>query len=99
MTGVISIFAIAMLIAGLAWLFITMPARKIANILADGAPILLSLVGGMLIVFGRGIIGIPMLAIGLAWWLRARNARRKKRRKALSIIRAASVELEFNRDL
>lgn len=81
------------------WLILINPAHKSAAILASSGPILLITVGGLLTVFRRGAIGVPMIIIGLSWWRRSRATRPagssggKK-----STVRSADLEMELDHD-
>jgi len=59
--------------SGLIWLFLTTPAAKMATFFSNSAPIAITAIGGILTLLGRGIVGVPMVAVGLAWWRRTRG--------------------------
>lgn len=85
---------------GLAWLFVSTPPAKLAMIMNRGVPLLLVAAGGLLIAIGRGGIGIPLAAIGIAWWRKTRpvgtlgagNASKK------STVISAALEMELDHD-
>ena len=81
------------------WLILVNPAQKSAAILMRSGPIFLITVGGLLTVFRRGAIGVPMIIIGLSWWRRSRVARPAGApggRK--STVRSAHLEMELDHD-
>ncbi len=57
------------------WMVLNLPPKKIAALLVNSGPIILMGVGGMLTLFRRGVIGVPLMLIGLSWWRRSRAMR------------------------
>lgn len=81
------------------WLILINPAQKSAAILVSSGPIFLIAVGSLLTVFRRGMIGVPMIVLGLSWWRRTRSARpvpSSGERK--STVRSADLEMELDHD-
>jgi hypothetical protein len=81
------------------WLILINPAHKSAAILINSGPIFLIAVGSLLTVFRRGMIGVPMIVLGLSWWRRTRStqpATSPGGRK--STVRSADLEMELDHD-
>ncbi len=81
------------------WLILVNPAQRSAAILMRSGPILLITVGGLLTVFRRGAIGVPMIIVGLSWWRRSRSSRPAAAsggRK--STVRSIHLEMELDHD-
>ena len=72
MTAIFSALLLVIFIAALVWTFLSVPAAQLASLLSKAVPALLTLIGAVLTLFGRGAIGIPMIAFGVAWWRRTR---------------------------
>lgn len=93
-------FALAVaLIGGLAWGFVSTPAHRLATTLRTGLPLLIAALGGVLILAGRGGIGVPLAAIGLGLWQRGRgvgHAPSAPGRK--STVRSAALEMILDHD-
>ena len=85
---------------GLAWLFLSTPPARMATIVSQGIPLLLVVVGGLLVVFGRGGIGIPLAVIGITWWRRARSVGNLSGGNGgkKSTVRSAALEMELDHD-
>jgi hypothetical protein len=66
------IITLLLLVIAAFWLILTSPAQKTATVLTQGGPIILIVLGGLLILLRRGVIGIPMLILGISWWRRSR---------------------------
>lgn len=63
-----------LLFAGaLFWLFLTTPPKQLANYISKAVPAGLVLFGGLLLLLGRGAIGLPMIVLGYGWWQRTRR--------------------------
>ncbi len=76
-----------------------MPPKKIAALLMSSGPIILMSVGGLLTLFRRGVIGVPLMLLGLSWWRRSRPLRPPTYsggRK--STVRSAYLEMELDHD-
>ncbi len=81
------------------WLILVNPPRKSAAILVNTGPLFLIVTGGLLTVFRRGAIGVPMIVIGLSWWRRSRAARPAASRAGrTSKVRSKHLEMELDHD-
>ena len=74
MTAIFSALLFVIFIAALVWVFLTVPAAQLASLLSKAVPAMLTLTGAVLTLVGRGAIGIPLIAFGIAWWRRSRAA-------------------------
>jgi hypothetical protein len=84
---------------GLSWLILTSPAHKSAAFLTTAGPLILMAVGGLLTLSRRGVIGMPLVFIGLSWWRRNRSRRPATDsggRK--STVRSVNLEMELDHD-
>ncbi|MFT5701305.1 MAG: hypothetical protein ACI8ZB_004196 [Desulforhopalus sp.] len=93
------IILLLFVVGGLFWLVLNNPAHKSAAFLANGGPLILIAVGGLLTLFRRGMIGMPMIFLGLSWWRRNQSRRPTTysgRQK--STVRSASLEMELDHD-
>ena len=93
------IILLLLLGSGLFWLILTIPAHKGAAFLTNAGPIILMAVGGLLTLSRRGVIGMPLVFIGLSWWRRNRSRRPATYsggRK--STVRSVDLEMELDRD-
>lgn len=80
------------------WL-ITIPAQQRAAFLANAGPLLLIAVGGLLTLLRSGVIGIPLVVIGIAWWRRNRSQRPVPSAEGpKSTVRSANLEMELDHD-
>ncbi|MFK5979120.1 MAG: DnaJ domain-containing protein [Rhizobiaceae bacterium] len=62
-------------------------------------PLFLLLVGGMLSLAGRTGLGIPMIAIGVSWWLRNRRAQQIHSSSGrTSTVRTVWLEMQLEHD-
>ncbi len=87
------------LLAALFYLLLTQPAQKSAALLVNGGPLLLIVIGGLLTLFRRGLIGMPLIFIGVTWWRRTRAPQPIKTQGARkSTVRSASLEMELDHD-
>ena len=57
------------------WLIITTPAHKSAAVITRSGPLILIVAGGLLTFLRRGMIGLPLMFIGLSWLRRTRSRR------------------------
>ena len=76
-----------------------MPPQKSAVFLTNAGPIILIVFGGLLTFSRRGVIGVPLILLGLSWWRRSRSMRPPTYsggRK--STVRSASLEMELDHD-
>lgn len=81
------------------WLLLNNPAQKSAAMIITGAPLLLAAVGVLLTLLGRGVVGVPLMILGLSWWRRTRSSRPMtpsggKR----STVSTTTVEMELDHD-
>jgi len=81
------------------WLILTNPAQKSAALLTRGGPFILIVVGALLTLLQRGVIGLPLLILGVSWWRRGRpiqpsgySGGRK------STVRSTHLEMELDHD-
>ena len=80
------------------WL-IRIPAPQRAAFLANAGPLLLITVGGLLTLLRRGVIGIPLVFIGISWWRRNRSQRPVPSAEGpKSTVRSANLEMELDHD-
>lgn len=93
------VFILIGLMAALFFLLLTQPAQKSATILVNGGPWFLIVTGAVLTLLRRGVIGIPLIWIGITWWRRTRTVIPVKPlagRK--STVRSPSLEMELDHD-
>jgi hypothetical protein len=84
---------------GLFWLILTQPAQRSAALLTNGGPLLLMALGCVLTLFRRGVIGLPLIFLGLSWWRRNHSVQRKTKPEGRkSTVRSASLEMELDHD-
>jgi hypothetical protein len=84
---------------GLFWLILTQPAQRSAAFLTNGGPLLLMVLGCVLTFFRRGVIGLPLIFLGLSWWRRNRSVQRTTKSEGRkSTVRSASLEMELDHD-
>ncbi len=96
---VFSIIFLLFLLLGLFWLILTQPAHKSAAVLTRSGPVFLIALGSLLTFFRRGMIGIPLIVLGISWWRRTRStepAASSHGRK--STVRSATLEMELDHD-
>ncbi len=81
------------------WLILTQPAQKSAAFLTSGGPLILIAVGCLLTFLRRGVIGMPLIFIGLSWLRRNRSTRPASYSGGQkSTVRSASLEMELDHD-
>ncbi len=81
------------------WLILIYPAHKSAAILTKSGPFMLIAIGGLLTIFRRGIIGIPMIYLGVSWLRRIRSTRSASYSGGQkSTVRSANLEMELDHD-
>jgi hypothetical protein len=99
MTVLFYMITLGSLAAGLAWLFLSTPAARLASLLSIAVPAIMVLAGAFLTLIGRGGVGIPVAAIGLAWWQRTRSMRQMQQKSSRkSTVRSAALEMELDHD-
>lgn len=94
-------YIILLLFAGLVvfWLLLNNPPRKSAALLTTAGPLVLMAVGGLLTLFKRGVIGLPLLFLGLSWWRRSRATRPATYSGGQkSTVRSTNFEMELDHD-
>ncbi len=76
-----------------------MPPKQIAALLVNSVPIVLMAVGGLLTLLRRGVIGIPLILLGLSLWRRSRSMRPPSSSDGRkSTVRSAYLEMELDHD-
>ena len=85
---------------GLVWLFLTMPAGRIVGVLSMVLPIGLVAIGGFLTLFGKGTLGLPMVAFGVAWWRLTGGQVKSKSTGSgrKSTVLSAALEMQLDHD-
>jgi hypothetical protein len=92
------IFLLSLLI-GLFWLILTNPAHKSAAFLTRSGPLILIIVGGLLTFFRRGVIGVPMIVLGVSFLRRSLSMRPPASSGGQkSTVRSTSLEMELDHD-
>jgi len=87
------------LLVALFYMIFTQPAEKSATMLVNGGPILLIVIGALLTIFGRRVVGLPLIFIGITWWRRTRVLRPMTPsggRK--SVVSTLHLEMELDHD-
>ena len=94
-------YLLLLLFAGLFlfWFILNNPAPKSAAVLTTAGPFILMVVGALLTFFRRGMIGIPLIFMGLSWWRRNRSMRPPDYSGGQkSTVRSADLEMELDHD-
>ncbi len=87
------------LVVGLFWLILTNPAQKSAALVTTGGPFVLITLGALLTLLQRGVIGIPLIIIGISWLRRGRPVRSAGSSSGRSsTVRSAHLEMELDHD-
>lgn len=85
-------------VIALFWLM-AIPARQRVAVLSDALPIIVILVGSLLTLLRRGVIGIPLFIIGVSWWRRNRSKRPISSDEGQkSTVRSAHLAMELDHD-
>lgn len=93
------IFILLGLLVALFYFVLTQPARKSAALLVNGGPVLLIVSGVLLTLFRRGILGMPLIFIGITWWRRTRTLRPiQPTGGRRSTVAASHLEMELDHD-
>ena len=102
MSGIFYLILISFLVFAAVSLLLYIPAEKLAGMVRNAGPFGAVLLGTLLTLAGRGVVGLPMIALGLAFWQRGRMVGKNKA-AAYDIdanrrptIRAAAIELEIH---
>jgi hypothetical protein len=83
----------------LLWLILTSPAHKSAAYLTTAGPLILMALGGLLTFSRRGVIGMPLILLGLSWWRRNRLTRPETYAGGQkSTVSSANLEMELDHD-
>jgi hypothetical protein len=81
------------------WFVLNNPAPKSAAVLTQAGPVILMAVGALLTFFKRGMIGMPLLFLGLSWWRRNRSTRPIDYSGGQKTkVRSADLEMELDHD-
>jgi hypothetical protein len=99
--GYVFALLIGLLVAGgVVALILSVPARSQAAFLRALGPGFAVAAGAGLTLLGRAGIGLPLIGIGVTWWLRSRGIRQAPEtgpgRK--STVRSATLEMELDHD-
>ena len=93
------IFALIAFLALLVYLILTQPAQKSAALLMRGGPFLLIVIGVLLTALRRGVIGLPLIFIGVTWLRRTRGLGPiKPSGGRKSTVRSTHLEMELDHD-
>ena len=93
------IFILIAFLAILIYVILTQPAQKSAALLMRGGPFVLIVIGILLTALRRGVIGLPLIFIGVTWLRRTRGLGPIKPpggRK--STVRSSHLEMELDHD-
>ncbi len=74
MTAILYALLFLLVCGVLVWVFLSTPASQLVGLLSKVVPVVVTLIGGILTLVGRGAIGIPLIAFGFAWWRRTRRS-------------------------
>jgi hypothetical protein len=90
----------AILLAALAWSLVNANPASIARYIKLAAPVVMMITGGLLALFGRAGVGIPLAVIGFTWAMRNRNVGPMQGSNAghRSTVRSAWLEMELDHD-
>lgn len=92
------LFFLLLAVTGLFWLM-TKPAKQRVAILSTAGPVLVIMAGGVLTLLRRGVIGIPLIFIGVSWWRRNRSKRPLSSAEGQkSTVRSAHLEMVLDHD-
>ncbi|MEJ2058211.1 MAG: DnaJ domain-containing protein [Desulfofustis sp.] len=87
------------LVVGLFWLILTNPAQKSATLVTRGGPFVLIAAGALLTLLQRGIIGVPLIILGISWLRRSRPVSPTgSSGSRSSTVRSANLEMELDHD-
>jgi hypothetical protein len=92
------LFFLLFAVIGLFWLM-SIPAKQRVAVLSTAGPVLVIMTGGLLTLFRRGVIGIPLIFIGVSWWRRNRSKRSISSAEGQkSTVRSSHLEMELDHD-
>jgi hypothetical protein len=81
------------------WLLLVNPPQKSAAVIVGIGPSLLIAAGVLLTVAGMGMVGVPLLLLGVSWWRRLRRSPQAMPTGGkTSTVRTAAVAMELDHD-
>ena len=91
---------VAFLVLFLGWILVSTEPRKLASAIRMALPVILIVGGGLLMLAGRGGIGLPMAGFGIALYGRMRSVGKMNsaRAGATSNVRSAALEMQLDHD-
>lgn len=93
----ISLFVIVFL---LFWAILSMPPKMGAKLLMNSGPIACIVIGALLTLFRRGVIGFPLILIGLSWLRRNRPLQTSSYTGGQkSTVQSTYLEMELDHDM
>ncbi|MEZ5872304.1 MAG: DnaJ domain-containing protein [Nitratireductor sp.] len=99
MSWIFGFFLLVFLGASIAALMLTTPAAKLAGMLRAAGPVAVIFLGGLISLVGRAGLGLPLIAMGLAWWSRNRGLRPVNTSGGgQSTVRSAMLEMRLDHD-
>ena len=98
MTAIFYFLLFIAVAGGIAWLFVSTPADRLARGARVAGPLALVALGGLLTLIGRGGFGVPVAALGLALWQRMRAMKPISTGGRKSTVRSAALEMELDLD-
>ena len=98
MTAIFYFLLFIAVAGGIAWLFVSTPAERLARGARVAGPLALVALGGLLTLIGRGGFGVPVAALGLALWQRMRAMKPISTGGRKSTVRSAALEMELDLD-
>ncbi len=93
------IISLLVIVVLLFWVILNMPPKKGAYLVMNSGPIVLIVIGALLTLFRRGVIGLPLFFIGLCWLRRNRPLQTSSYaggRK--STVQSTYLEMELDHD-
>jgi len=94
-----SFLLIVFFIASLGWILLSVQPQKLAAAIRMIIPVVLVVVGGLLMLVGRGGIGLPLAGFGLALFARMRSVSKiSNRASSTSSVRSAALEMGLDHD-
>lgn len=99
MTALFYLAAALLILLLLATAVLKVDATRLAGSIRVAGPVLLAVVGGGMLLFGRAGLGGMLISGALAWYLSGRSRRSVKRTPgARSTVRTAALEMELDHD-
>lgn len=94
-----SFLLIVFFIASLGWILISVQPQKLAAAIRMIIPVVMIVSGGLLMLVGRGGIGLPLAGFGLALFARMRSVSKiGNRAGSTSSVRSAALEMGLDHD-